>query len=97
MYIWLLKLRPLSWKTQQTAFIPHRQGAEAVCMIERCMAREWNMPVYIAQLDLKKAFDRISHDSIAENVLSQKPLSSIGGCTLQLVVLPFSGSPFGDT
>ena len=37
-------------------------------MIERCteLAREWNIPVFIAQLDLKKAFDRISHDSIAE-------------------------------
>ena len=67
-YIWLLKLPPLSWKTLQTAFIPHRQGAEAVYMIERCtkLAREWNIPVLIAQLDLKKAFDRISHDSIAE-------------------------------
>ena len=29
-YIWLLKLPPISWKTLQTAFIPHRQGAEAV-------------------------------------------------------------------
>ena len=27
--------------------------------------------------------------------MSQKPLSSIGGCPLQLVVLQFSGSPFG--
>ena len=67
-YIWLLKLPPLSWKTLQTAFIPHRQGAEAVYMIERCteLAREWSIPVFIAQLGLKKAFDRISHDSIAE-------------------------------
>ena len=37
-------------------------------MIERCteLAREWSIPVFIAQLDLKKAFDRISHGSIAE-------------------------------
>ena len=36
-------------------------------MIERCteLAREWNIPVFIAHLDLKKAFERISHDSIA--------------------------------
>ena len=34
-YIWLLKLPLISWKTLQTAFIPHRQGAEAVYMIER--------------------------------------------------------------
>ena len=67
-YIWLLKLPHLFWKTLQTAFVPHRQGAEAVYMIERCteLAREWNIPVFIAQLDLKKAFDRISHDSNAE-------------------------------
>ena len=62
-YIWLLKLLPLSRKTLQTAFIPHRQGAQAVYMIGRCteLAREW-----IAQLDLNKAFDRVSHDNIAE-------------------------------
>ena len=35
-YIWSLKLPPISWKTLQTAFMPHRQGAEAVHMIERC-------------------------------------------------------------
>ena len=69
-YVWLLKLPPISRKTLQTAFIPHRQGAEAEYMIERCteLAREWNIPVCIAQLDLKKAFDRVSHDSIAEMV-----------------------------
>ena len=58
-----------------------------------CLARNiqvifsslWYIPVYIAQLDLKKAFDRISHDSIAA-VLCRKNLSSNGGCTLQLVV-----------
>ena len=66
--IWLLKLPLLSWKTLPTAFITHRQDAEAVYMIERSteLAREWSIPVFIAQLDLKKAFDRISHDSIAE-------------------------------
>ena len=42
-------------------------------MIERCteLAREWNIPVFIAQLDLKKEFDRISHDSIAEMLCSK--------------------------
>ena len=64
-YISLLKLPPLSKKTLQTAFIPRRQGAEAVYMIEE-LAREWSIPVFTAQLDLKKAFDRVSHDSIAE-------------------------------
>ena len=42
--------------------------------------------MFIAQLDLKKAFDRICHGSIE---------SSIGGCALQLVVLQLSGSSFG--
>ena len=32
-------------------------------MIERCtgLAREWSILVFIAQLDLKKAFDRIRY------------------------------------
>ena len=44
-------------------------------MIERCteLARERSIPVFIAQLDLKNAFDRISHDSIAE-MLCRKDL-----------------------
>ena len=45
-------------------------------MIERCieLARDWNIPVFIAQLELKKAFDRISQGSIAE-MLCRKNLS----------------------
>ena len=59
-YIWLLKTA--------SHLLEDTEGAEAVFMIERCteLAREWNIPGFIAQLDLKKAFDRISHDSIAE-------------------------------
>ena len=66
----------ISWKTLQTAFIPHRQSAEAAYTIERCteLAREWSIPVFIAQPELMKAFDRISHESMAE-VLSRKNLS----------------------
>ena len=51
--------------------------------------------MYIAQLDLTKAFDRISHDSIAEMSRPQKPPPTTRGCALQLVVLQFTGSPFG--
>ena len=95
-YTWLLKLPPTSWKTLQTAFIPHRQGAEAEYMIERCteLAREWNIPVFIAQLDLKNAFDRTSHDSIAE-MLCRKNLCPQLVAVFCLVVLQFSGTPFG--
>ena len=88
--IWLLKLRPISWKTLlQTVFIPHRQGAEAVYMIQLCseMAREWSIPVFVAQLDLKRGFDRISHDSIQENVMSQKPVLLVAvlcSCSLEV-------------
>ena len=73
-YIWLLKLPLLSWKTLQTAFTSYRQGAEAVYTIEHCteLAHEWNIPVCIAQLDLKKAFDRISHYNIADMLFRKK-------------------------
>ena len=66
-------------------------------MIGHCteLAREWSILVYIAQLDLKKASDCISHDSIAEMFMSQKPQSTTCGCALQLMVLQFCGSPFG--
>ena len=50
------------------SFHTAQTGAEAVYMIECCteVAREWNIPECIAKPDLKKAFDRFSHDSIAE-------------------------------
>ena len=102
-YIWLLKL-PSS--LLQTAFIPHRQGAEAVYMIELCteLAREWSIPVYIVQLDLKNACDRISHDSIAE-MLCRKNLcpqlvavlcSWFGTCDLRSLYLGGPGSAAGS-
>ena len=67
-YLWIQKLPPITWKMLQTASIPNRQGAQAVFMIERGieLAREWSLPVYKSQVDLKKSVsDRISHNQVA--------------------------------
>ena len=90
-YIWLLELPHLSWKTLQTAFIPHRQASEAVYKRERCteLAREWSISVFNAQLDLQRAFDRIFHGSIAEMCPQLVAVLRSWWCCSSL------GSPFG--
>ena len=51
--------------------------------------------MFIAQLDLKRAFDRISHGSTAEMLRRKNLCPQLVAVLLQLVVLQFSGSPFG--
>ena len=58
------------------AFLPHRQGTEAVFVIERGteLRREWSLPMYLAQVDLKRASDILCHSQVA-SVLSRKNVS----------------------
>jgi hypothetical protein len=62
-YMWLLSLPPLTFKTAQTAFIPGSHACMGVHVILRVaeLAREWRIPVCIAQVDLCKAFDHVDH------------------------------------
>ena len=67
-YIWIETLpADLRWHTFQTAFLKGRDASQAVFTIQRCseLAREWSIPLFCAQLDLKKAFDKAKHSSIS--------------------------------
>ena len=69
-YLWLHTLPTLCWQTSQTAFIPPLPSSP----LPLSPLREWNMPIFLAQLDLKKAFDSMSHDRIA-SMLRRKNLT----------------------
>ena len=86
-------LPPITWESLQTAFILHRQGAEAVLMIERGseLAREWSLLMYIAQVDLKKSFDIISYSHVASLLSRKKACFVASGCLEQQVEGQFSG------
>eukprot|EP00969_Alexandrium_andersonii_P066030 2912519-Alexandrium_andersonii.AAC.1 len=62
-YLWLWSLPQLVWVSVQTAFVPGIQGGEGVFMINRAeeLSREWQVPLALVQLDLRKAFDHIDH------------------------------------
>ena len=62
-YMWLLSLPPLTFMTAQTAFIKGSHACMGVHVIQRVaeLAREWRLPVCMAQVDLRKAFDHVNH------------------------------------
>lgn len=62
-YLWILSLPILTFLTLQTAFIPGSHADTGVFMLNRAaeLSREWRIPLVLAQLDLKKAFDHVNH------------------------------------
>jgi hypothetical protein len=64
-YTWLDMLPPLHFETFQTGFVPGSEATAGVFALQRVfeLSREWGCPAYVAQLDLKKAFDRVKHSA----------------------------------
>ena len=80
-YLWLQSLPRMVFQTFQCGFVPGSHAANGVYVIRRIseLAREWKVPVFVAQLDLKKAFDRVFHSAILKALLLQNvSLQSIG-------------------
>ena len=59
---------PLNYLSFQCGFIPGSHAANGVYCIKRAaeLSKEWSKPLYIAQLDLSKAFDRVLHSAIID-------------------------------
>ena len=72
-YMWLLALPVLTFVTAQTAFIVGSHACMGVHVIQRIaeLAREWREPVFIAQVDFRKAFDHVRHDAAIEAMQMQ--------------------------
>ena len=64
-YVFIRMLPPLRFDSLQTGFVPRAQGADGVYIIKRCaeLSREWKHELYVVQLDLSKAFDRVKHSA----------------------------------
>ena len=64
-YVWMGMLPKLNFKSFQTGFVPGRHAAAGVYVVKRAaeLAREWNLELYIAQIDLCKALDRVKHSA----------------------------------
>jgi hypothetical protein len=65
-YVWMELLPNLLFETLQTAFVKGVDAAQGVYSLKRAaeLSREWNTPLFAIQIDLKKAFDQISHASV---------------------------------
>ena len=65
-YLWMQTLPPLVYLSFQCGFIPSAQAANGVYVINRAaeLSREWKRPMFVAQLDLSKAFDRVFHSAV---------------------------------
>ena len=65
-YLWMQMLPPLRFLSFQCGFIPGSHAASGVYTVKRAaeLSREWNVPLFVAQLDLRKAFDRVFHSAV---------------------------------
>ena len=78
-YMFILALPPLSLQSVQTAFVPgaHACGGAHLLLRVAELSREWDKPACVAQLDLKKAFDHVSHVAAFDAMNQQKvPLAA---------------------
>ena len=67
-YIFLQALPQQNFTTLQCGFVAKRDAAQAVFTVRHLSehAREWQVPLHIAQLDMSKAFDRVKHSAILQ-------------------------------
>ncbi|CAE7712228.1 pol [Symbiodinium sp. CCMP2592] len=57
----------------------HRQGVELIMMLRKVCrtAHDWGIPMYIAKLDIRKAFDSIYQEALAEQIAHD--VGEVGG------------------
>ena len=67
-YLWMQLLPDLRFESFQCGFVPGSHASSGVYTINRVceLSREWRKPVFLAQLDLRKAFDRVRHSAIVD-------------------------------
>ena len=62
-YLWLGSLPRLTFGSIQTAFVPGTHADTGPFLLNRAaeLSREWRIPLAIAQIDIRKAFDHVDH------------------------------------
>ena len=65
-HLWVQTLPVLNFESIQTGFVPKSHASDGIFAIKRAaeLSREWGKKLYIAQLDLKRAFDRVKHSAV---------------------------------
>ena len=73
-YLWLQMLPKLRFDSFQCGFIAGSHAANGVYVVKRAveLSREWGLSLYAAQLDLKKAFDRVLHSAVIDALILQR-------------------------
>ena len=66
-YIWLQTLPQLHFESFQCGFVPKSHAADGVYVLKRAieLSREWGQTLFLVQLDLTKAFDKVLHSAVA--------------------------------
>ena len=64
-YVAMGMLPKLNFESFQTGFVPGGHAGAGVYVMKRAaeLAREWGLELYVAQIDLCKAFDRVKHSA----------------------------------
>ena len=75
-YVWLAAMGDTQFNSFQTGFLRKTDASHGILVLERGseLAKEWKTHLFIAQLDLKKAFDHVQH-SFATAALQHKGVS----------------------
>ena len=65
-YLWIQMLPSLRYESLQCGFVPKSHASNGVYVIKRAaeLSREWKKSIFLAQLDLKKAFDKVRHSAV---------------------------------
>ena len=81
-YLMLQMIPQVVFHSFQTGFVPGSHAANGVFAICRAgeLSREWNQPIFVVQLDLRKAFDRVKHSAVLNDLRLQ-------GASLQLIAM----------
>ena len=66
-------LPTLKYETLQCGFVPGGLAANGVYLLNRAaeLSCEWKVPLYVAQLDLRKAFDQVKHSAVLDGLKMQ--------------------------
>ena len=75
-YVWLAAMGDTQPNSFQTGFLRKTDASHGIFVLERAseLAKEWKTPLFMAQLDLKKAFDHVQH-SFATAALQHEGVS----------------------
>ena len=79
---WLSLLPPIVYYSFQNGFVPNTSASEGVFVLRRAaeLSRQWDCQLHVVQIDLCKAFSRVSHKAVIQALKLQ-------GASLQCVAI----------